>query len=265
MPITKTSKTFEEVDLQVSPFQKVSEIAAPAGEFSVIGILPVALGRKDGVNQEYWTIEAGRMVAFSGLDSSARVTDKITLANGGTALDVVYAADDVDRTEDIDSIGNLVTAAGDATADDPANFPIGIAPYPYYQGTIKDRYRNFELQPYVAIWNTAYIEEPVLFDEQDTGATALNDGYLLMPGDQGQLIRWVNGSDSVEHLCGRCWRVDAIANEYPRAGLDKVHTFRGSGLSGSDTSGIPAHLNVTHVDDAVTATIFFRAVINAAP
>ena len=263
MPITKVNKTFEEIDLIVSPFQKVSEIVAPAGEFQVVGFLPVALGREDGVNKEYWTIEAGRMVAFTGTDSSPRFTDRITLANGGNAASYTYATADIGRTEDIDNPGNLVTGTGLATADDPINFPIGIAPYPYYQGTLKDRLRNYELQPYVAIWNTAYVEEPVLFDEQDTGATALNDGVLLMPGDQGQLMRWQDGSDSVEHLCGRCWRVDAIGNAYPRGGLDKVHTQLG--LSGSATGGIPAHLNITHVDDAVTATIFFRAVINAAP
>ncbi len=112
------------------------------------------------------------------------------------------------------------------------------------------------------MWNTAYCEYPILFDEQDTGGSALVDGAVVMSGDEGQIIRWQDGSDSVDQIIGRCWVVSTIA---AAGGLDKVHTVRGLGLSGTDTSGIPAHLNLTHIDDSVAATLKFRVVINAAP
>ncbi len=265
MAITKTSKTFQEVEVQITPFLKVSEIMSPHEEWEVVPFLPVSFGRREKVNDEFFVIEGGRVVAPTAVDSSDRFTDKITLANGGADRTIVYGTDDINRTEDIDNPNNLVSSAGTATAKDTANIPIGIAPYPYYQGTLKDRLRNFELQPFVAVWNTAYCEYPVQFDEQDTGATALDDGVLLESGDEGQLQKWQDGVDSVEQIVGRCWRLNQISKVYPRGGLDKVHTFRGSSLSGTDTAGIPAHLTVTHKDDGTPVVLFFRAVINAAP
>jgi hypothetical protein len=264
MAITKVAKSFDEYDVQVTPFLKVSDIDAPHEQFQVAGYIPVALGRKDAVNDEYFTIEGGRVVAITATSDSAtgRWENRLTLANGGSAQTYTYSADDIGRTEDIDNPDNLVTLADASSLDDAANLPIGIAPYPYYQGTLVDRLRNYELQPTVAVWNTAYCEFPVLFDEQDTGATALVDGCAIMSGDQGQIIRFQHGTDSVDQLIGRCWVLSTIA---ATGGLDKVHTVRGLGLSGTDTSGIPAHLNLTHVDDVVAATLKFRAVINAAP
>jgi hypothetical protein len=264
MAISKVAKTFAEFDLQVTPFLKVSDIAAPHEEFQVAGYIPVALGRLDGVNNEYFTIEGGRVVAISATSdgSTGRWENRLTLANGGSAQSLTYAAADIDKTEDIDSPNNLVSSAGSPSTTDAANLPIGIAPYPYYQGTLVDRLRNFELQPTVAVWNQAYCEFPVLYDVQDTGATALVDGCTIMSSTAGQIIRWQNGTDSLDQAIGRCWTLSTIA---ATGGLDRVHTVRGLGLSGTDTSGIPAHLNLTHVDDATAAVLKFRAVIDAAP
>ena len=260
MAITKTRKSLEEVALQVTPFLKVSGVEAPHEEFKVVQYLPVGLGRKDGVNQEFFTIEGGRVVAIT-TRIEAKYVGRLDLANGGEGQAVVYTADDIGRTDDVANPDNLVTAAATIVGARLANIPIGIAPYPYYQGNLDERLKNFELQRTVAVENQGYYEYPMQFASQLLGAEALVQGCLVKSGPMGELIRWVNGTDSVEQLIGRVWRIKDIA---ATGGLDKVHTIRGLGLSGTDTEGIPAHLNVD-IDTGGPATKFFRVVINAAP
>jgi hypothetical protein len=261
MAITKTRKSLAEVALQVTPFLKVSGVEAPAGEFSVVQYLPVGLGRLDGVNDEYFVIEGGRVVAFTAR-TDAKYVGRIDLANGGANQNVVYTANDIGRTDDVANPDTLVTAAATVSEARLANIPIGIAPYPYYQGNLDERLKNFELQPHVAVENQGYYEYPMQFAQQYSGSdTALVEGGLVRPGSLGQILRWVNGTHSVEQLIGRVWRIATIAAS---GGLDKVHTIRGLGLSGTDTNGIPAHLNVD-LDSGGAALKFFRVVINAAP
>jgi hypothetical protein len=258
MAITKGRKSFAEVNVQESPFLKVTGIVAPHEEWEVVGYLPV--DRLDAINDEYFVIEGGRVVAITAR-TEARFLGKLDLANGGTAQDVTYTANDVGIAEDVASPDNLVSVAGNNVGARLANIPIGLAKFPVYNGTIKDRLRNFELQPVVTVLNQGYWEFPIIFTDQDTGGAALVEGGLVRPGDVGELVRWVNGVDSVEQLIGRCWRIRAIAAE---GGLDKVHTVKGLGLAGTDTAGIPQHLVATKEAGGAADTMF-RVVINAAP
>lgn len=257
MAISKSLKTIAEVDQQAVPFLHVSEPVAPHQEFKAVGYLPV--DRQDPSTEEYFTIEAGKVVALSA-DTDARFAGKLDLCNGGAAQTLTYAAADIGRTEDIDNADNLVTVAGAASTNQPANFPLGVTLWPVWQGTITERLKNFRLQDVVTVLAQAYAEYPVLYDTQDTGAQALVEGRGVMSGPVGELVLWRNGTDSVDQLVGRCWRISSIAAV---GDLDKVRTMTGLGLAGTGTSGIPQHLNFTHVDDATAAITKFRVVINA--
>jgi hypothetical protein len=267
MAITKGRKSIKQVQLQVTPFLKVSEVWAPPAEFRVAGYLPITdslRAREDGQNEEWITVEGGQVVAITAADDGAtgRWENRLTIANGGTNRTVTYAAGDISEVEDLDVPDSLVAAAGDASATDTANFPIGVAPYPYFRGILDDLFQNYELQPYVAVWNMGYFEYPVVRTAQTTGGTELDDGVLVRPGtaaDAGYMVRWANASDSVDQLIGRVWKVETIA---ATGGLDKVHTVKGLGLSGTGTSGIPAHL-VQTVEAGGDATLKFRVAIVA--
>lgn len=257
MAITKALKTIAEVDQQSVPFLHVSEVIAPHEDLRPVGYHPV--DRQDPSTEEFFVYEAGRVVALT-TRTEARFDGKLALANGGVAQAVVYAANDVNRTEDIDNPDNLVTAAATASATDTANFPLGITLWPVWQGTITERFKNFRLQDVVTVLAQAYVEYPVLHDTQDTGAQTLVEGRGLASGPVGELVLWRDGTDSVDQLVGRCWLISTIAAV---GDLDKVRTMTGLGLTGTDTSGIPQHLNFTHLDDATAAVTKFRALINA--
>ena len=267
MAITKARKNIKQVQLQVTPFLKVSEVWAPPAEFKVVGYLPITdtlNAREDGQNEEFFVIEGGRVVAITAASDGAtgRWENRLTLANGGTNRTVTYAADDIDEVEDLDVPDSLVASAGAAAATDTANFPIGIAPYPYYRGLLDDLFQNYELQPFVAVWNMGYFEYPVVRTAQTTGGTTLADGVLVRPGvaaDAGFMVRWANASDSVDQLIGRVWKVETI--DLTNA-LGKVHTVKGLGLSGTGTSGVPAHLKQT-IEAGGDATLKFRVAIVA--
>lgn len=267
MAITKARKDIKQVQLQVTPFLKVSEVWSPPAEFKVVGYLPITdtlNAREDGQNEEFFVIEGGRVVAITASSDGAtgRWENRLTLANGGTNRTVTYAAGDIDEVEDLDVPDTLVAAAGDASATDTANFPIGIAPYPYYRGLLDDLFQNYELQPFVAVWNMGYFEYPIVRTVQTTGGTELDDGVLVRPGvdaDAGFMVRWANASDSVDQLIGRVWKVETIS---VTGSLDKVHTVKGLGLSGTGTSGIPAHL-VQPLEAGGNATDKFRVAIVA--
>jgi hypothetical protein len=267
MAITRGRKSIRQVQLQVTPFLKVSEVWAPPAEFRVAGYLPITdslNAREDGQNEEWITVEGGRAVAITATSDGAtgRWANRLTLANGGSARTVTYAADDIDEVEDIDVPNTLVAAAGAGATADAANFPIGVAPYPYYRGILDDLFQNYELQPFVAVWNMGYFEYPIVRTIQVTGDTAIRDGGLVKPGvdaDAGFLVNWTNGTDSVDQIMGRVWKLETIAST---RGLDKVHTVRGLGLSGTGTSGIPAHLAQT-IEAGGDATLKFRVAIVA--
>ena len=245
----------------------MSEVWAPPAEFKVVGYLPITdtlNAREDGQNEEFFVIEGGRVVAITATSDSStgRWENRLTLANGGTARTVTYAAGDIDEVEDIDVPDTLVAAAGAGSTLDAINFPIGIAPYPYYRGLLDDLFQNYELQPFVAVWNMGYFEYPVVRTAQTSGGTTLDDGVLVRSGtalDAGFMVRWANASDSVDQLIGRVWKVETI--DLTNA-LGKVHTVKGLGLSGTGTSGIPAHL-VQATQAGPDATLKFRVAIVA--
>lgn len=257
MAISKSLKQIPEVEQQAVPFLNVSEVIAPHEQWKPVGYLPV--DRLDPSTDEYFVIEAGRVVSITAR-TEARFTGKLDLANGGSAQDVVYVAADVDKTEDVANPDNLVSTAATESSARTANFPLGITLWPIWQGTIPERLKNFRLQDVVTVYAQAYGEYPVLWDSQDTGAQALVEGRAVMSGARGELVLWRNGTDSVDQLVGRCWQITTIAAV---GDLDKVRTMTGIGLAGTDTSGIPQHLNFTHKDDSTAAVTKFRVLINA--
>jgi len=268
MAITKGRKSIKQVQLQVTPFLKVSEVWAPPAEFRVAGYLPISdslQAREDGQNEEFFTVEGGRAVAITATSDSAsgRWENRLTHANGGSTRILTYTAADIDEVEDIDVPGTLVAAAGAGATADAANFPIGIAPYPYYRGILDDLFQNYELQPFVAVWNMGYFEYAVVRTVQTSGVTTLVDGGLVKPAatdaDAGFLVNWTDGTDSVDQIMGRVWKLETI--DLNNA-LGKVHTVKGLGLSGTGTSGIPAHL-VQATEAGPDATLKFRVAIVA--
>jgi hypothetical protein len=251
---TKGHKSLAEVQLQVTPSHWISENLTPPAEFGVVEYLPVL--RKDGMNDEYYSIEGGRVVAITAV-TAARFLNKLDLANGGTNADVVYTANDIGIADDIAVSGatqSAVTGTATNTGARLANFPIGIVLQPVFNGTMKDRYTNFTLQPLIAVVNQGYWEYPVTFTSQST----LVRGGLVRSGLVGEIIDWVSGSDTVDQIVGRCWKIETIV---AKSGLDKVQTLKNSGLSGTATSGKNAWLNVDHQSGG-KATSKFRVVIN---
>jgi hypothetical protein len=257
MALSKGLKQIPEVVQQAVPVLHISEVITPHEQWKPANYIPVK--REDPSTNEFFVVEAGRAVGITAR-TEARFTGTLTLANGGSAQTITYAADDISKTEDVDNPDNVVTVAGAASATDTANFPLGIVLHPIWQGTIPELNKNFRLQDVITVYAQAYVEYPVLFDTQDTGAQTLVEGRGLMPGAVGELVLWRDGTDSVDQLVGRCWQISAIAAV---GDLDKVRTMTGLGLAGTGTSGIPQHLNFTHTDDATAAVTKFRALINA--
>lgn len=261
MAFTAAAKVLSEVTRQVAPFLEISGVKAPHAEFKVMGHLKHL--RKDGVNDEPIVIEGGSIVAISAR-TEARALNRVTIANGGTAQAITYTQAEIDDgVEDPDSFGSERTTIGSQVAAAiPINFPIGYAPYPYYRGILEDIYVNYELQPFVAVHNQGYLEYPVTRTAADTGAGSIVRGTLVRSDADGYLVRWVSGTDSVEQIVGRVWQRLTITTEEAKRGLSKVHTVKGLTNSGSDTSGVPSHLDVVKQGTTTKATELFRVVIN---
>jgi hypothetical protein len=262
MPFTPALKSIAEVARQVTPFLAMSEIQAPPSEWKVAGHLGNV--RIDGVNDEPFVIEGGTIVAISAR-TEARFVNRLTICTGGEGnQSITYTQDEVDRgVEDVAAPGSIRTTTG-ATADArPDNLPIGMAPYPYYRGILGDIYNNYELQPHVAVWNQAYVEYPLTLNAQDTGADLITRGGLVRSNANGVLILWDNAADSVDQIVGRCWKRYTIADDVALRGLDKVQTVSGLNLSGTGTSGVPAHL-AQSFEGGGNATEAFRVVIDCA-
>ena len=262
MAFTPSLKQVDQVKVQITPFLKITEIVAPHEEWKVAGHLPPL--RTDTMNEEPFVVEGGDIVAISAR-TEARFVNRVTIANGGSSQDITYTAADVAAgVEDPATPGQLRTAATLVSGARPANFPIGFAPWPYYRGILEDIYINFELQPFVAVWNQGYLEYPMLLTAQtDGGANALVRGRLCQSDANGKLILWDNATDDVEQIVGRVWAIRTIADEVPKRGLDKVHVVPGIGLSGADSGGVPRHLDQLH-QNASKATLMYRVVIDAA-
>jgi hypothetical protein len=262
MAFNPTLKQLDEVSRQVTPFLALSEIQAPPSEWKPAGHL--AGVRIDGVNDEPFVIEGGTIVAISAR-TEARFVNRLSICTGGEgAQSITYTQDDVDRgVEDVASPGSLRTTTGAVAAARPDNLPIGFAPYPYYRGILNDIFNNYELQPFVAVWNQGYLEYPIVLTAQDTGADAIIRGGLVRSNADGVLVFWDPAADSVDQIVGRVWKRYTIADDVALRGLDKVHTVSGLQLSGTGTSGVPAHL-AQSFEGGGNATEAFRVVIDAA-
>lgn len=262
MAFTPALKSLAETAVQISPFQAITEIVSPHEEFKPAGYLQII--RIDGVHDEPFVIEGGMIVAISAR-SEARFLNRLDIANGGAAQVITYTQQDVDYgVEDVAAPGSLRTATGAVSGARPANIPIGFAPIPFYRGILDDIYINFELQPFVPVWNQGYLEFPIVKSAQDSGGEALVRGRLVRPGPNGELLLWdESGGDDVEQIVGRVWTIKTIADDVALRGLDKVHTIPGLGLSGTDTGGIPGYL-YQDFEGGGKATKKFRVVIDAA-
>ena len=262
MAFTPTLKQIDQVKVQITPFQKVTEIMSPHEEWKVAGHLQIL--RTDTMNEEPFVIEGGQIVAISAR-TEARFLNRISIANFGADQAITYTQADVDAgVEDPASPGSLLGSAGAVAAARPANFPIGFAPWPFYRGILEDIYINFELQPFVAVWNQGYLEYPIVKTAQgDGGADALVRGRLCRPNADGELLLWDNAADDVEQIVGRVWAIRTISDEVAKRGLDKVHVVPGIGLSGNDSGGVPRHLDQA-LESGGQAISMFRVVIDAA-
>jgi hypothetical protein len=261
MAFTPVLKSLAEVAVQVTPFQALTEIVSPHEEFKPAGYLQII--RIDGQNDEPFVIEGGMIVAISAR-TETRFVNRLDIANGGVAQTITYTQSDVDYgVEDVAVPGSLRTTTGAVAAARPANIPIGFAPFPYYRGILDDIYINFELQPFVPVWNQGYLEYPIVKSAQDSGADALVRGRLVRPGPNGELLFWDPSADSVDQIVGRCWTIKTIADDVALRGLDKVRTVPGLALSGTGTGGVPAYL-YKDFEGGGKATKKFRVVIDAA-
>jgi hypothetical protein len=184
----------------------------------------------------------------------------LTFANGGNGLPIVYTAADAWTgaagtfgVEDIDNLGNLVTAAGAATRQCAPNLPIGYSRHNYYGEAHAQVVLNQRMQDKVTVLCDQFIEIPVLTGDQQTGNRALVSGCLVvpMPGAAGVSVRYL-AADSVEQIIGRVIRVEGVQ---ARGGLDRVFTTRGLNLPGTGTGGIPTHLNHTNVTHSAKINI----------
>lgn len=251
MAITKRTKQPRGYEVQGIKFLELAEGVQPPLEAKPAPYLPFL--EEDKLMEAWFVVEAGQIVAFDRTalnGETGQVTNKKWLvpANGGAAQTVTYAADDVGEVADIDEYnsGNVtvVAAAGAASKQIAANFPAGFAPYKYYSSSHPLVYRNFDLQPNVGFITDYFIEIPLIHDNDTVVGqeqSTLETGHLVQAGPLGWAVKWVNGSDSVEQICGRCVRTEAIS---VKDSLDKVLTVPGLSLPGTGTSGLQVHENV---------------------
>jgi hypothetical protein len=240
---------FAEISQGVRP--TLAEQAKPANW------LPVVL--EDKYHNEWWTVLAGTIM---GMNSAISGTPRLVPAVGGSAMTITYGDNDVGYTVSADDITNLVAAAGAAGATIIANRPIGWAWHHYYAGSIEDRLINYELQPTVSILCDYEIELALI---DDTAAEQnFVHGSLVKPGVTGTRggipHLWVNGSDSVDLICGRVlFRATIPTGTSSRSRIDLVKPVKGFGLSGVESEGRPRHLDsYTLAAPTVKASEFVR-------
>lgn len=255
MTVTPVHKTPRGYELQPTlHFLRVDDgiqPKLPKGEAATF--LPVVL--QDKYVDEWIIVQAGQ---FGARHSSGQ----LIYCNGGTAVTPLYGADDVDYTVDLDdgslnsTSARLVAEAAHASTQLAANFPIGIAFYNWYSGSIRIRHskKNYELQPDVAVMNRGHFEMPMFRTNQNT----LDEGDLIASDADGWPKEWSGDLADVAQIAGRCLWVDAITSYPGVTELAKVRTVKNVNLAGANTSGQPTHLyKVTHEAGGV-ATNFMR-------
>lgn len=216
---------------------EISKGERPALELKPAQYLPVV--REDKYLEDWVVIGAGTIVS---VDASGFLVP----CNGYQPQTLTYTSNDIGITVDIDDAGHdtYVTAAGASSATIPANKPVGVAPYDYYQNLNAGfgsagatKYLNYQIQDKVAILCDYLIEVPVHSGADASGTISAGD--FVCSNTAGQFIKWTDGVSMVDQIVGRCIQrsaVSAVDN------LDKVQTVPGLGLSGSATSGVPSHL-----------------------
>jgi len=250
MAISKRVKQPRGYEVQGIEYLELAEGVQPPLECIPAPYLAVV--EEDKLFETWRVIQAGTIVAFDKTNFASetlQVTNKKWLvpANGGSDKTVTYAAADIDETIDIDSYEaanvEAVAAAGAATKQIAANFPAGFAPYAFFSSAAQLLYHNFKLQNTVGFITDYFIELPLVWDTGSTSVTqaTLDTGHLVKPGASGEVVKWVNGNDSVDQIVGRCVRTDAIA---VKDALNKVLTVPGLNLPGTGSSGRMLHENV---------------------
>lgn len=248
MPIPQSIKIPRDFARQpLINFQEISKGERPA--ITEVGNSWMPVVQLSPTQNEYWNMLAGIIVAHQG--------GVLVPANNATACNVVYAAADVNYTEDIGNMTNLVAAAVTRANALVANLPVGWLWHHIFSTAIPLRNINYDLQPNIVTLNDYIVQFPIRWHEQSEGANALVDGCLVRPlasattGKVGSPVRWVNGVDSAEQICGRVLRLEAIAII---DNLDKVRTVRGLGISGDGTGGFEHWLVANHEDTGAQAT-----------
>lgn len=253
--VTKASKSPRGYDVQGAKFLYVADGIQPPLECIPAWYLPV--GEEDKLQEAFFVIKAGVIVALDRTLLNAEVmTDNrlnqkwLVPANGAEATGhaIAYTASDDNLTLDLDeldagSIKVVLSTTRTVTKKIAVNFPAGFAPYNYYGSSAEKVFHNFKLQNTVGFITRGHIEIPL---EYDTGATTvtqatLETGHLIRPGNNGEPVKWVSGTDSVEQIVGRAVRTDKIAAV---DALDKVLTVPGFRLPGTGTAGRQLHEDV---------------------
>ena len=243
MSSARIPRGYERNSHLVREFLEISEGQRPALELRPAQYLPVLY--QDHYLNDWVVIKAGTIVA---VDASGDLVP----ANGGEGKVLTYAADDIGATINIDENGRdaYVSATGNSSTILASNKPIGVAPYDFFQNinagfdsaspTGLTKYTNYQIQDKVAVLCDYLIEVPVKASAPNMDASGtIKAGDLLMSDSAGNFRIWINGTNSVDQIVGRCIQrktVAAVDN------LDKVQTVPGLGLSGSDTAGVPQHL-----------------------
>jgi hypothetical protein len=229
---------FHELSQGVRP--TLAEAAKPAS------FLPVKL--KDEYFNEWWVLLAGTIVS---IERTIGSVNRIVPAIGAAAQNIVYGANDINYTVDVDTIvagdPTLVAAAGTAVQQLPANKPIGWAWHHYYSASIEERLINYEIQPFVSILCDYEIEIPLLGEENGIDQSFVA-GDLVKPSVSGSEYgvpeKWVNGVDSAELICGRILFRDTIPTGVnSRSRIDLQKPVKGLGLTGVENDGVPRHLD----------------------
>lgn len=250
------------------PFVEQGDGITPAlgDDVRVCPFLPVkrmANDHQSAYGQMDWpiVIEAGEPIAIVEI---AGVAGKWIVPASPVAYSLTYSAMDIGVTEDIDNEGSAVAAAGVSTAKIPAALPIGLAHQPIranpslvdgtekydnFNPTLKEvvvRRRHF-MVPYIRKGSTAM----GTLKEGDLVAVTAPAGNTLSstarPVLKAANIAQANihatptvDANNLGTVIGRVLRVwDGLPGTYD---MSFVVTPRGSGLSGTDTGGVPQEL-----------------------
>ena len=189
---------------------------------------------------------------YFGYERGVKAT--IVPANGGNAATYTYRTADTTRTfKNKTSLAN----AGD-TITIPANRPIGVAQFNYFQD-MRGFNLNYDFQKYVALLLKNEISVPYVdtskvsgyFDsETSNGYVACMDNYVFLRIDltsvaEGTFVRPdLYGKYVASDTCDvqTVGRVISLDCRFPHSGLQWVKTYYLSGMTGTETGGIPYHL-----------------------